>query len=96
MQEKQWTRRQILAAAGSGGLVALGARPRLDAAALSDYERKVLAKKPVAYWRLGETRGPAAMDSTGNGHNGVYHGTPIFGERGAIDADANTAIKLNV
>src|SRR5262249_51410939 len=31
----------------------------------SDYERKVLAKKPVAYWRLGEKRGPTAAGRSG-------------------------------
>jgi hypothetical protein len=55
----------------------------------------VLAKKPVAYWRLGEAKGPAILDKTANGHNGTAHGTPTFQEPGAIKGDADTAIKLD-
>jgi hypothetical protein len=70
------------------------ARP-LDAAAVSNYEKSVLGKKPVGYWRLGEARGPDALDSSGNDHKGIYRNTPTFQERGAIEGDANTAIKLD-
>jgi hypothetical protein len=95
MEKEQWTRRQLLALTGAAGLAAFGATTPLDGAAVSNYEKKVLAKKPVAYWRLGETRGPDAFDSSGNGHNGKYHGAPSFQERGAIVGDANSAIKLD-
>jgi hypothetical protein len=84
MEKEQPTRRQLLALAGAAGLVALGLTRRLGAAAPSDYERTVLAKKPVAYWRLGEATGPDASDRTGNRHRGAYRGTPAFRQRGAI------------
>jgi hypothetical protein len=63
--------------------------------AASNYAQVVLAKKPVGYWRLGETKGPDALDSTGNGHQGVYQGAPTLRERGAIAGDADTAVKLD-
>jgi len=60
-----------------------------------DYQRKVLTKHPVAYWWLGEPRGPTAFDAAKHGHDGTYHGTPRYGEVGAIKCDPNTAIKLD-
>jgi hypothetical protein len=65
------------------------------AAVASDYARAVLAKGPVAYWRLGEAGGPVALDCTGNGHTGAYRGTPAFREPGAIAGDPDTAVKLD-
>src|SRR5215204_3567364 len=59
-----------------------------------NYQQKVLTKLPVAYWRLGELKGPTAFDATKHGHDGTYHGTPTYGEVGAIKGDPNTAIKL--
>jgi hypothetical protein len=94
MKRKQWTRRRFLTAASAVGLASFGVTPPLPASEISIYEKAVLAKKPVAYWRLGEAQGPAAVDHTGNGHHGSYKGTPTFQERGAIKGDANTAIKL--
>jgi type IV pilus assembly protein PilA len=34
----------------------------------------------VGYWRLGETSGTTALDSSGNGNNGTYAGTPTRGQ----------------
>jgi hypothetical protein len=95
MDRQQWTRRELLAVTSAAGLAALGRATAFGAAAASDYEKVVLAKNPVAYWRLGEARGPDALDSSANGHKGSYKGTPAFQERGAIQGDANTAVKLD-
>jgi hypothetical protein len=95
MHQQQWTRRQLLVNSGAVGLAAFGVTTPLATAAASNYETAVLAKKPVAYWRLGESEGRDARDSSGNGHKGVYQGSPVLGERGAIRGDANTAIKLD-
>ncbi|UCG59853.1 MAG: neutral/alkaline non-lysosomal ceramidase N-terminal domain-containing protein [Phycisphaerales bacterium] len=38
----------------------------------------VLAAKPLAYWRMNEYAGPAALDCTGNGNNGEYEGLVAF------------------
>lgn len=94
MKRGPWTRRRLLVVAGVAGL-ALGVATPLKAQTVSNYERAVLAKKPVAYWRLGEAMGPDALDSTKNGHNGTYRGTPTFQESGAIKGDVNTAVKLD-
>ena len=53
------------------------------------YRDAVLAKDPVAYWRLGEAAGPTAVDDTGNGHDGTYCGYPSYGQPGAIQGDPN-------
>lgn len=95
MGSTPWTRRQFLAATGAAGLAALAGPPRLRGATASAYARAVQAKKPVAYWRLGESDGPDAHDSTGNGHTGRYVGTPALRQPGAIRGDADTAVRLD-
>jgi hypothetical protein len=95
MRRDLWTRRTFLATAGAAGLTALHGAPPLRAALASGYETAVLAKNPVAYWRLGEKGGPDALDNSKNGHNGSYHGTPTFREKGALKGDANSAVKLS-
>jgi Concanavalin A-like lectin/glucanases superfamily len=95
MKPETCTRRQFLAASGTVGLTALGVTRPLGAGVASRYEAAVLAKKPVAYWRLGEAAGPDALDSTGNGHRGTYRGIAAFQERGAIQGDTNPAIRLD-
>jgi hypothetical protein len=52
MEAGQWNRRELLAVAGAAGLAALGVTTPLAAGPASNYEKVVLAKKPVAYWRL--------------------------------------------
>src|SRR5262245_12000074 len=59
------------------------------------YSQKVLAKHPVAYWRLGEPKGPTAADATGSGNDGTYHGTPTYREPGAISHDPDTSVELD-
>jgi hypothetical protein len=95
MKQEQRTRRELLALAGAAGLATVGVTRPLGAAAPADYERGVLAKRPVAYWRLGEARGPDAADRTGNGHWGAYRDRPAFGQRGAIRGDPDTAVGLD-
>jgi len=97
------TRREALKRAIAAGIVST--RPSLARAADKPnaipkrlriaYERAVLADRPVAYWRLGERSGPVAVDATGHGHNGTYHGHPTYGEIGAIEGDPNTAVGLH-
>jgi hypothetical protein len=59
------------------------------------YPQAVMADHPVAYWRLGETSGTIALDSSGNGLNGTYVGSVSLGAVGAIVGDQDTAIALN-
>ncbi len=89
-------RRGLWIGAGRPGLMALGVLMLLGASAsASDYEKAVLAKRPVGYWRLGEARGPTIFNRTGKGHQGLTHGKPIFREKGALKGDKNTAIELD-
>jgi hypothetical protein len=48
---------------------------------------------PVGYWRLGETIGNTANDSSGHGVNGDYEGGTKLGVAGAIAGD--TAIEIS-
>ena len=59
------------------------------------YSQSILAKHPIAYWRLGEVKGPTAFDATANKHNGAFHGTPTYHETGGIKQDIDTAVKLD-
>jgi Concanavalin A-like lectin/glucanases superfamily len=62
---------------------------------MATYSDRVLSKDPVGYWRLGETAAPTATDTSGSGNDGVYHGTPAFGQTGAIAHDPDPAIGLH-
>jgi len=86
------TRRVLL---GRIGLVAVAALAPKAYAAAPEYHKRVLAKHPVAYWRLDERSGPTARDMTNNEHNGAYHGGVVFGETGAVRNDLGGAIGLN-
>lgn len=54
----------------------------------SPYPTAVLADRPSAYWRLGETSGTTAVDATGNGHAATYAGSYTLAQPGAISSDA--------
>jgi hypothetical protein len=61
----------------------------------SAYKAAVLAKHPVAYWRLDEKAGSHhAADSSGHRHTGKYHGKPHLGQPGALALDRDLAIGL--
>ncbi len=96
-----FTRREALKLATFVGLDAMGDPPIAQAAddpraiprrGRIAYQQAVLADRPIAYWRLGEARAPTAVDATGHGHDGKYHGRPTYGEAGAIERDRNTAV----
>lgn len=70
----------------------MGTRKR--SAGGGSYSQLVLARGPVGYWRLGEADGSTAFDSSGNGSDGAYNGSPTFGQPGAID-DPDTAVGFN-
>jgi hypothetical protein len=80
--------------AALSAVTATRSAPPADELEGSPYERAVLASRPVAYWRLDESRGPAAREATGHGNDGRYVGRPDFGEKGALGSDPNLAIGL--
>jgi hypothetical protein len=81
-----------MAAAGLGAFLAT---PRLSAAGLSRYRDRVLAKKPVGYWRLGEGGGTAVKDESGFNRHGAFHGRPALHQPGALSHDGDTSITLD-
>ena len=49
------------------------------------YSSEVLADSPVGYWRLEETSGTTASDSSGNARDGLHVNTPTLNVAGAYD-----------
>jgi hypothetical protein len=79
-----------------------GCTPAEDAATSGDqplsasFATTMASLVPVGWWRLGETTGAAAADSSGKGHGGAYHNF-LAGQRGipgAIAGDADGAIQV--
>lgn len=59
------------------------------------YSATVLADKPAAYWRMGETTGTTMTDATNNGNNGRYDGIVKLAQPGPLTGDGSTAIALD-
>ena len=76
-----------------GAVILLGGG-RADAVT-SSYADEVLADSPVGYWRLGETSGTAAADSSPNGLGGVYTNGVALGVGGALNGDPNAAVRFD-
>lgn len=53
-------------------------------AAAKPYSQLVLADKPLGYWRLNETTGTTAKDSSGHGLDGTYTGEVQFNGRNVV------------
>lgn len=59
------------------------------------YSAAVLADAPVAYYRLGESSGLIAEDSSGNNRDGSNLGTPTLGATGLLVDDADTSYSFD-
>ena len=59
------------------------------------YHELVLASAPLAYWRLGESSGSVAADSSGNGKSGAYASGTTLGQAGVIGSSTDTAVAFN-
>jgi DNA-binding beta-propeller fold protein YncE len=59
------------------------------------YPDAVAADAPVGYWRLGESSGTTAIDSSGHANNGTYVNNPLLGVAGALVGDTNTAVRMD-
>jgi hypothetical protein len=66
-----------------------------DSGTARTYASEVLVDHPVAYWRLGESAGPTAKDTSAGMHAGMYLGGVTFSRPGAIAGDPDTAVGLN-
>ena len=66
-----------------------GYTPRISSVS---YSTTVLPGGPLGYWRLGETSGTNAADSSGNGRNGTYVGGVGLSQSSLITNDANKSV----
>lgn len=62
---------------------------RQSAPVSTGYFDLVMSHAPLGYWRLGETSGTAAADSSGNGRNGTYTGTYTLNRPSLIPSDTS-------
>ena len=82
--------------AGKKDVIVSDVIPKVDSPITLPYFDAVMQYSPVGYWRLGETSGTTAADSSGNGHNGTYTGTYTLGRPSLIPSDtANGALGCN-
>jgi hypothetical protein len=51
----------------------------------TSYTDEVLADSPYLYWKLDETSGTTASDSSGNGRNGTYTNSPTLNQTALIN-----------
>jgi len=52
-----------------------------------------MSSSPLGYYRFGESAGPTANDSSGNGNNGTYNATGVtYRQIGALNNDPNTSV----
>ena len=75
-------------------LLAQQPTPSLLFGSLGSYANVVSADKPELFYRLGELKGPTAVDSSANANNGIYQGGVTLGAPGST-SDANTAATFN-
>lgn len=57
----------------------------------STYLSEVMADSPMLLWKLDETSGTTATDSSGNGRNGTYNGSPTLASAGGYP-DASSVV----
>jgi glucose/arabinose dehydrogenase len=68
---------------------------RTDGAAIgTPYSQAVMQDQPAGYWRLAETSGTVAADSSGGGHPGTYVGNPTLGVPGLLTGDSDKAARF--
>jgi len=65
------------------------------APAHADYASTVLSDSPLAYYKLGETSGTVATDSSGQGKNGTYVNGVSLGAPGPLVGVTNYAASFN-
>lgn len=59
------------------------------------YGAQVRADAPDAYWRLGESSGAVARDSSTSANDAGYSGVSTYGRAGAVAGTSDTAVTLN-
>ena len=59
------------------------------------YNYTILQDKPIAYYKLSETSGTVALDSSGNNYNGTYMNSISINQNGLITDTNNKAVKFD-
>jgi hypothetical protein len=60
-----------------------------------NYYKSVLGDNPIGYWRLGETAGTTAADSSGRTHTGTYAGTGVtLNQPSSLAGDPDPSVLL--
>jgi hypothetical protein len=60
------------------------------------YPNPILAAQPKGYWRLGETAGGTAFDSSSFGNHSTFSQSGLtFGQSGAVSGDPDKALKFD-
>jgi hypothetical protein len=62
---------------------------------ITPFTSAVLADSPTLFWRLDETAGTIALDSSGNNATGTEVAAPTQGSSGVLATDSDTALGLN-
>lgn len=63
--------------------------------AFASYATTVIADTPLIYYRLGESSGTSATDSSGNSHTGVYSSSNItYAQTGLLTGDTATSVAI--
>ena len=94
---RQMSHRRSLRTVLALGLLAVcaaGAPGGQARSSATSYDQTVLANAPAAYWRLGETSGTVAVDTSGKGNGGSYSGGVALASQGLIN-DPNTAASFD-
>ena len=81
----------ILLTAADNGIIITGPGATTST---SRYISTVQADSPAAYYQLDETSGTVAADSSGNGNNATYVGSPSLGQSTSFGAVAPTAVAI--
>lgn len=63
-------------------------------ARLSAYAALIQGDSPWLYWRVNESTGTTARDTSGNERDGTYNNSPTLAQDGAIDGDANRSVGM--
>jgi len=67
----------------------------LAVAADHSYAGLVMSHSPLLYWRLNDTIGTTATDSSGNSRDGAYVNSPFLGDQPLLAGDSVTSVGFN-
>lgn len=78
----------------SGWSTAASATTAAATPGVAELYAAVMALSPIGYWKLDETTGTTAIDSSGNGRNGTYAGTHTLAARDGYATFAGGSVTI--